>query len=141
MALKGDTGNGWTFTAGTQTLSLLITKIICGEWSINPLEVSTLATTAFMEFVASDLKDGGEVTIEAMYEASATAPQIGVTAETFTITAALQTGNVAAATLAGTGFGTKIKWPDAANGEILKVSYTFKWDGDTGPTYTKATLI
>lgn len=139
MALVGDTGQGWTFTAGTQTLSLAIKSIDCGKWARGALDVSTLATTAFMEKIMSDLVDAGTVTIEFVFKTSATAPSVSAVAETFTITAAQQTGDTAAATLVGTGFGTEITWPTAANGQVLTGKYTITWDGDTGPTYTKAT--
>lgn len=139
MALNGDTGLGATFTMGTQAITLLITSITVGEEKIDMLDVSTLASTGFMEKVASDLKDAGEATVEFLWKTSTDKPAVGAAAETFTITWPQQAGDTAAATLAGTGVGTSLKYPDLKPGEIQKGSYTFTWDGDTGPTYTEAT--
>lgn len=139
MPLNGDTGQGWSFTFGTQSITLLVTQINCGKWSISPLDVSVLATTDFMERIASDLKDAGTFTVDFLWKTSTTAPVVGTTAETFTITAAQQSGDTAAATLAGTGFVEELTWPTAALGSVLKGQITCRWNGDTGPTYTKAT--
>ena len=42
------------------------------------------------------------------------------------------------ATLAGTGFVMKYKYPDAKNGERMLSGLTVKWTGVTGPTFTAA---
>lgn len=139
MPTNGDTGQGWTFTFGTQSISLLVTAINAGKWSVNALDVSVLATTDFMEKLASDLKDAGTFTVDFLWKTSTTAPVVGTTPETFTITAAQMSGDTAAATLAGTGFVQDITWPTAALGAVNKGQITCCWNGDTGPTYTKAT--
>lgn len=141
MAVNGDTGQGWSFTFGTQSITLLITQITCGKWSIAALDVSTLATTDFMEKLASDLKDAGTFTVDFLWKTSTTAPVVGAVPETLTITAAQMTGDTAAATLAGTGYVSDITWPTAALGTINKGQITCTWNGDTGPAYTKATTV
>lgn len=140
MATNGDTGQLWTFGLGTQAISLLVTQINCGKWSVAVLDVSTLATTEFMEKLASDLKDAGTFTVDFLWKTSTTAPVVATTPETLTITAAQMTGDTAAATLAGTGFVQDITWPTAALGAVNKGQITCCWNGDTGPTYTKATV-
>lgn len=137
--MRGDTGQGWTFTFGTQSITLLITSINVGKWSVAALDVSVLATTDFMEKLASDLRDAGTFTVDFIWRTSTTAPVIGATPETFTITAAQMTGDTAAATLAGTGFVQDITWPTAALGSVNRGQITCVWNGDTGPTYTRAT--
>ena len=141
MATNGDTGQGWSFTFGTQSISLLITKITCGKWSINVLDVSVLADTGFMKKLAGDLKDAGEFVIDFLWKTSTTAPVVGATPETLTITAAQMTGDTAAATLAGTGFVKELTWPTAALNQVNAGQATCVWNGDTGPTYTKATVV
>lgn len=140
MATNGDTGQGWTLTFGTQTLSLLITSITCGKWSIAVLDVSVLSDSGFMKKLASDLKDAGTFSFEFLFKTSATAPVVGAAPETLTITAAQMTGDTAAATLVGTGFVQDLTWPTAALGVVNKGQGTCCWNGDTGPTYTKATV-
>jgi hypothetical protein len=140
MAVNGDTGQGWTFTFGTQSVTLLVTQITCGKWSVSALDVSVLATTDFMEKLASDLKDAGTFTVDFLFKTSTTAPTVGTAPETLTITAAQMTGDTAAATLVGTGFVMDLTWPTAALGAVNKGQITCCWNGDTGPTYTKATV-
>lgn len=140
MAVNGDTGQGWSFTFGTQSITLLITQITVGKWSIADLDVSTLATTDFMEKLASDLKDAGTFTVDFIWKTSTTAPVVGTTPETLTITAAQMTGDTAAATLIGTGYVKEITWPTAALGQVNKGQIVCTWNGDTGPAYTKATV-
>lgn len=135
----GDTGNGATVTFGTSSLSLAITQIQIGEETIDMLDVSTLATTAYMERIASDLKDPPEVTVSFVFVTSATMPVVGDAPETMTITWPLQTGNNAAANLAGTAVFTSRKLPDLQNGQVQIGQCKWKYNGDTGPTYTKAT--
>lgn len=135
----GDTGNGATATFATSSLSLAITQIQIGEETIDMLDVSTLATTAYMEKIASDLKEAPEVTVSYIFVTSATQPVVGAAPETMTITWPIQTGNVAAANLAGTAVFTSRKLPDLQNGQVQIGQVKWKYDGDTGPTYTKAT--
>lgn len=139
MALIGDTGNGATCTFATSSLSLAITKIQIGERTIDMLDVSTLATSGDQEMIASDLKKTQEVTVTALYVGTATLPVIGAVAETMTVTFPLFTGTTTAANLAGTAQFTSEKLPDLENGVLMMYQFKWKYNGDTGPTYTKAT--
>lgn len=139
MALIGDTGQGMTATFGTSSLSLAVTEITVGAITIDMLDVSTLATTDFQELISSDLKKIGKCKLKYVFVASATAPVVGGAAETMTITYPLFTGNVAAANLAGTAQFTDLKLPDGKLGEVMFGECEFQYNGDTGPTYTKAT--
>lgn len=141
MPLTGDTGNGATFTLTTQTAvaSLKIDKISIGEITLDMLDVSTLATTGFMEEIASDLQKAPEVTIDYVFSQSATNISITGSVDTATITFPVgptQT-TTTAATFAGTGVVRAVKMPDFANGTVLKGQAKFKFDGDTGPIYTR----
>lgn len=135
----GDTGQGMTATFGTSSLSLAVTEITVGTQSINMLNVSTLASTGFEKLIASDLKTIGKCKLKFIFVASATAPVVGAAPETMTITYPLFAGNVAAANLAGTAVFTDLKLPDGKLGEVMFGECEFQYDGDTGPTYTKAT--
>ncbi len=139
MALIGDTGNGATVTFSTSSLSLAVIAIQIGEQSIDMLDVSTLATTGDQEMIASDLKKAQEVTLTVLHVATTTAPVVGGAAETMTVTLPLFTGTTTAANLAGTAQFTSFKLPDLKNGELMTSQIKWKYNGDTGPTYTKAT--
>lgn len=140
MPLLGDTGQGATATFGTSSLSLAVTKILIGEISIDMLDVSVLATTDYLEMIASDLKKTPEVTLDFVFVTSATAPVVGGAAETMTVTFPQRTGETAAATLVGTAQFTSFKLPDLQLGQIQAGQCKWKYNGDTGPTYTKATV-
>ncbi len=86
MAIPGDTGQGTTLTFGTSSLSLLITQITIGEETINMLDASTLATTGFQRMVRSDLKTTPEITGQAIFVQTATAPTVGGAPESVTVT-------------------------------------------------------
>ncbi len=139
MALIGDTGNGATVTFATSSLTLAIISIDIGEQSVDMLDVSTLATTGDQEMIASDLKKAQEVTLNVLFVASATAPVVAAAAETMTVTLPLFTGTTTAANLAGTAQFTSFKLPSLKNGEVMVSTIKWKYNGDTGPTYTKAT--
>lgn len=140
MPLFGDTGNGATLVmSGTALTNVRIKSIQIGEITIDALDVSTLATTAFMEEIQSDLAKAPEVTVTCVHVTSATLPVIDAVPQTCTISFPLQVGNILAANFAGTGFYTSIGLPQLANGEIQELTFKFKFDGDTGPVYTAAT--
>lgn len=139
MANLGATGNGATLTLATSSLTLAITKIQIGEITVDMLDVSVLGTTDFEILIKSDLKKTPEIMAEFVFVTSATAPTVASAAETGTVTFPQLTGESAAATLAGTGVVTSFKLPDLENGVVQKGSLKFRYDGDTGPTYTKAT--
>jgi hypothetical protein len=141
MPLIGDTGNLATFTLTTQTAvaSLAVTKISIGEITLDMLDVSTLATTGFMEEIPSDLTAAPEVTIDYVFNQHATNIAVTGLVDTATITFPLGSAQTTTtrATFAGTGVVTAVKLPDFANGEVLMGQAKIKFDGDTGPTYTR----
>jgi hypothetical protein len=141
MSLIGDTGNLATFTLTTQTAvaSLAVQKISIGEITLDMLDVSTLATTVFKEEIASDLQSAPEVTIDYVFNQAATNIAVTGLPDTATITFPLgptQT-TTTRATFAGTAVVTAVKLPDFANGEVLMGQAKIKFDGNTGPTYTR----
>ncbi len=128
LAVTGSTG--WTPA---------ITTITPGPATREALEDTVLSTTTGKKtFVPDDLIDYADVEVEYYYDQSATtfAP-ITATANTFTVTAPLKSGEATAATIAGTGFLTEWQSGQMANGELMKGRAVWKWDGKTGPTFTK----
>lgn len=142
MALTGDTGNGATLVFagnmgfGTATTSLSMISITQGEESVGVVDVSTLATTDAMESIPSDLRDIAESSGSFKWITTTAAPDLPAAAGTITITWPTRTGETQAATYAGTGFITGFTPPSFVNGELQTGEIKWKWDGDTGPTYT-----
>lgn len=138
MANLGDTGNGSTGVFGTSALSLAITEMQIGEIVVDMLDVSLLSTTDFMLEIGSDLKKAPEVTLKFVFDTLATAPAVNSAPETFTVTFPLRTGEATAANLAGTIVITSFQLPELKNGTVQIGTAKVKFNGDTGPTYTKA---
>ena len=136
MALTGDTGNGATLTLpGSYSVAPMTVEI--GAETLAMIDISTLATTSFMEKIPSDLKDSGELTITYKWASNVAAPTLG-TAATTTITFPLWGALTNAATYSGTGVITSWKPPRLANGELMVGELKIMFDGDTGPTFTAA---
>lgn len=130
-----DTGNTATFALGTTSFSVSIERINGGEKTLESIEDSHLGTTGNKTFFPSDLIDDGEIQCEFQYASDVSEPTLGVV-ETGTLTWPTLAGDAAGATLAGTGFLTNFRRPTLENGQKQMGSFTFKWDGKTGPTFT-----
>lgn len=149
MALTGDTGNGATLTFaanmgfGTATTSLVCTTITPGEQTVGVVDVSTLATSGQMESIPSDLAELAESTATFKWLTStastvAMMPALPAAAGSITLTFPMRTGETQAATYIGTGFITSLTPPSFANGQLQEGTLKWKYDGDTGPSYTGA---
>lgn len=137
-----DTGNGTTCALTTGSAFVpLITSIDVGEQTLGEIDASHLGTTGYMEKVKQDLIDAGSVTINFLADSTDSdkfAPPIGAAAaDTLTITLPEQVDANNAATIAGTGFISSWKPPEFVNNELQRGSFTFTWDGYTGPTFTE----
>ncbi len=133
-----DTGHGATISFGTQGGTWRATRITPSAESRPAIDASHLGTTGYREFLPGDLINAGEFVVEFQFQGNQGLPT-RTTAETVTITHALASGEATAATIAGTAFVTEAKYPDLNTDELKKGSFTVKWDGYTGPTYTAAT--
>lgn len=135
-----DTGNSATLTLATSGFTGSIIEIGGSEEARAALEDSHLGTTVHKTYVPDDLIEPGEFTgryyVDGATSASTGLPSLTAAAETATITYPLKTGQSTPATLAGTGFFIRKKHPDVKNGELMVGEFTFKWDGNTSPTYT-----
>lgn len=141
MALVGDTGNGATFTLTTQTAanSYKIQSIQIGEQTLDMLDVSHLGTSSVQERIASDLMKPGPLTVNFIFNATATALTITGLVDTATVTlpvASTQT-TTTGATYTGSGVVASLKLPDLANGTVQVGTIKFEFDGDTGPTFAR----
>lgn len=126
-----DTGHGATLTFGTSAYAFNWTSIDSGEKSRPPIETTHLGTTGERTFMPGDLDDAGELTVPFQWDNTLDEITTTTTAETITVT------YPGGATLAGTGLITRVKRPNLQTGEVSMGEITVKWDGGTGPTFTK----
>lgn len=142
-----DTGAGATITFSSTTFAAKIRSIQLPTWAVDDLEKSTLDTTAYKEFVPSDLVEPGEVSITCLFPTSLTLPTVAATVtETCTITFPLRklasttttSNETTAANIAGSGYFKSFAFPNLQLGNLQEATFVFKFDGDTGPTFTKS---
>jgi hypothetical protein len=131
------TGNQTTVTFATSGFTASIVEVGGQEETREALEDSHLGTQTRKTKVPDDLYDAGESSLIFFFDgASSSLLPISGAAETITRTFPLRPGQTTPATLVGTGFVTRRKWPDARNSELMQAEGTITWDGKTGPTYT-----
>ena len=150
MALTGDTGNGATLTfaanmgfGSTTTSMSMAIDITPGEQSIGIVDVSTLATSGVMETIPSDLAEFAESSARVKWLTSAASTvamnaSLPASAGSVVLTYPLRTGETTAANFTGTAFVVGHTLPSFANGQLQTGEVKWKYDGDTGPTYTGA---
>lgn len=143
---QADTGNGATLTqTGTDAAVLnffttvQVKRIEFPEESVEKLDSSHLGTTTYRSYIPADLSDPPSLTVSCIFDTSVDLPSAGADMGTVTVTYPLRTGEVGAATYAGTGYLGAITRPTVANGEIMEVSLRVDFDGETGPAFTKST--
>jgi hypothetical protein len=137
-----DTGLGATIS-GTGLITTQITKIGDLTISVDALDTTHLGTTGYKTVRPSDLRNLPEVSIEFNWLGAAPPitsammptqePYAGVTA---TITYPANTAGGGAGSIAGTAFVKSVKFPNCAQGEIMKGEYVIQFDGVTAPAFT-----
>ena len=138
MALKNYASQGASVSFGTSALTGKITSIGSVEQSRDALDITDLSVTAdgCKLYIPADIHEPGTFDVEFLYAADQALPDITAVAETITITWPKATSSGAAATFAGSGFIQSRGTASAAPGEIMKISCTVQFDGETEPTYT-----
>jgi hypothetical protein len=136
MAYLGDTGQGATLVFETSSALGRIRSMQLPDWVMEAIEATGLEDTGFGKKIPGDLTDAGEASITAVFDATEAIATPG-TVETLTVTFPIGTaGNTTAATMAGTGFISTVGLPNMITGELMELTYTFTYDGDTGPAFT-----
>jgi len=131
-----DTGHGATLTFGTDTYAWSWTKLDLGTVAKPAVDTSHLGSSK-RTFMAGDLVDHGEFTVEYLFDCGDDAPQPGAS-QTCTITFPTPTGLTTPATYAGTAIVTACKLPELVSEQLQMGTLTCRWTGATGPTFTKA---
>lgn len=142
-----DTGAGATISFSGTTFAAKIRSIQLPTWVVDDLEKSTLDTASYKEYVPSDLVEPGEVSVTCLMPTSLTLPAVAATVtETCTITFPLRkvastttsSNETVAANIAGSGYFKSFAFPNLQLGTLQEATFIFKFDGDTGPTFTKS---
>lgn len=142
-----DTGASATVSFSGTTFAAKIKNVQLPTWMVDDLEKSTLDTTAYKEYVPSDLVEPGEVSITCLFPTSFDLPVIAATVtETCTITFPLRkvasttttSNETTAANIAGSGYFKSFSLPNLQLGTLQEATFVFKFDGGTGPTFSKS---
>ena len=134
-----DTGLGATASFATLGLSLKIVSMDIGEQTLPNVNVSTLASTNFEEYIPGDLAEPGTVTFECQFDNAQSQIDTG-TVDTLTVTLPLSSGGTTAATWVGTGFINSVKSQNFVKNELQMQTIVWQFDGGansgTEPTFT-----
>ncbi len=132
-----DTGHGATITFGTSSRSLNILTIDPGERSRPAIDITHLGSTN-PTYMAGDLEEPGEISLTFQFDPAGTAGwyATSTTTETVTITWPVAPGGTNAASYAGTGLVTNVKFPNLATSTVQTGELTVKWTGATPPAWT-----
>jgi hypothetical protein len=132
-----DTGQGASIAFTTaSTFAPKVLEIPSLKRSGDEINGSHLGTSGDEEFIPGDLIKNDELAIPILWNTNDTLPAIN-SVDTLTITWALRTAEATAANIAGTCIIKGIEYANQKLGELQMGSITVKFDGYTGPTYTK----
>lgn len=134
MAYLGNTGQGGTVTLGTTGAVGSIRSCKMPTWTMESIDASHLGSTGFAKKIPGDLTDPGEAVIEVIFDATIDIPTPG-TVETVTITLPIGAGLADPGDLTGTAFISITDMPNLAINELMVMTLTVTFDGDTGPTW------
>jgi hypothetical protein len=133
-----DTGHGATITFGTQGGTWRAISITGHAETVPVVDTSYHATTTTRTNMPGDLKECSTFTVRVQFQGNQGLPTL-TTAETVTVTHAVASGENTAATIAGTAYVTRRKYPDLETNTLKIGEFDIQWSGTTGPTFTVAT--
>ena len=132
------TGNGATVTLSATSFSPSYISLGGFDLTREALDDTSLTNSSYMSKVPADLVDIGSMRCEYFYvpgSSDAQPPIIGTNSSAQTLTITYGTSE----TIAGTGFITSSTIPQIINGELMRGTLEWQWDGKTGPTFTATT--
>jgi len=104
---------------------------------MDSIDASCLSDTGFMKKIAADLVDAGSVQVTAVFGLEDEPFTVDGVTDTITIT--LPSAGTTGGILTGTGWVSEVTLPSVEIGSLLEQTFTFTFDGETGPTYTAGT--
>lgn len=137
-----DTGNGASLTlaSGGFTTAMDIVSISPGSESVESLDVTTLASTGYKEYIPGDLKESPEISAEVLFDATLGLPEAGTT-HLVTVTWPKIGGTAAtAATLVGKGFVMSTEYPELVSDTVQRSNITIKLSDSVGTTTNAITF-
>lgn len=129
-----DIGTGTTIAFGTSSFDAELLSLNGNDISREDIDVTHMGSTAYREFMPSDLVDGGSIDMEIMFDPDEQ-PPINAAAETITIT--FPTSLASGATFVFTGYVNSWSWGDPLE-DKMTAQLTIKVDGKTDPEWTVA---
>ncbi len=145
--MAGTTGQGTTVALTQGGSVACVRSVTLPTFSMDSIDASCLSDTGFMKKIAADLVDAGSVQVTAVFGATGTAVIPSGAQDTITITLPappVDTGagqtTSAGGSLSGTGFISEATLPSIEIGGLLEQTFTFTFDGETGPSYTAGTV-
>ena len=144
MSCVGGVGQGVTLSLDVDGLAVGVRSLQMPEWVSEAVDFSSLDNSDWMCFLPASLADPGIFTAEIYFQTEQDLPSlklVQVATITFPIQDALGAGNVAKASLVGSGFVTSVGFPNAAIAEPMITTMSFKYDGNgTVPAFTKEAI-
>lgn len=147
--LKGRTGQGCTVTLSNAAFNACVRSITLPNWTQEKIDITCIEDKGYAKYIPGDLTDPGECTVTMLWApsddvgddaADATPGDIIVGAnDTLTITFptyATENGGGGGGSLSGSGFISSLDLPDLSVNQLLEYSFTFCFDGFTGPVWT-----
>jgi len=136
-----DTGNGATLvlSAGSFTTAMDIVSISPGSESVESLDVTTLASTGYKEYIPGDLKESPEISAEVLFDATLGLPEAGTT-HLVTVTWPKIVATATAATLVGKGFVMSTEYPELVSDTVQRSNITIKLSDSVGTTTNAITF-
>lgn len=125
MPITAKTGTGTTLTFTGGFTAKFIESVDPFAQSLGTIDANTMDTTDYMEKLAEDFIDLGEMSGTIEYDPEATPPALGVTDEVTINPKGLGAG----ALIRGTGFFTAFQPTLPVNGKMT-ATFTWTWDGD-----------
>ena len=135
--MAGFTGQGTTVALTTGGSVACVRSLTLPTWSMDSIDASCLSDTGYMKKIAADLVDAGTIQVTAVFEPTDTPFTPDGVSDTITIT--LPSAGATGGILTGTGFISECTLPSVEIGGLLEQSFTFTFDGETGPTFTAGT--
>lgn len=135
-ATAQDIGWGSTLTYQSGLIGRITGVSVANFGAREPRETSYMASTnGWRTFLPTDLKDPGELTVEAWFDKNMAGMKTAAAAaaETVTLTMPIHAGGSSAATAACSGFATSFGW-EVPQDDVMSESVTIKLTGE--PTMT-----
>ena len=138
MVLKNYNSQGASVSFGTSGLTGKVLSVGGVEQSRDALEITDLgiAANGAKKYIPADIYEPGTIDIEFLFSSAQGLPALDAVAETITITFPKATVAGASATLAGTGFIQSRSTPELSVGDVMTMSCSVQFDGDTAPVYS-----